>query len=84
MVKKYESGVVKDPITVTPEISIGEVLALTRAHNISGVPVVDGERLTGIVTSRDLRFETRHDNPVKSIMTPEGQARHRDRGDGAR
>jgi IMP dehydrogenase len=70
MVKKYESGVVKDPITVTPETSIREVLALTRAHNISGVPVVDGERLTGIVTSRDLRFETRHDNPVKSIMTP--------------
>lgn len=70
MVKKYESGVVKDPITVTPETSIREVLALTHAHNISGVPVVDGERLTGIVTSRDLRFETRHDNPVKSIMTP--------------
>jgi IMP dehydrogenase len=70
MVKKYESGVVKDPITVTQETSIREVLALTRAHNISGVPVVDGERLTGIVTSRDLRFETRHDNPVKSIMTP--------------
>ncbi len=70
MVKKYESGVVKDPITVTPETSIREVLALTRAHNISGVPVVDGERLTGIVTSRDLRFETRYDNPVRSIMTP--------------
>ncbi|MGH2578467.1 MAG: IMP dehydrogenase, partial [Actinomycetota bacterium] len=70
MVKKYESGVVKDPITVTQETSIRDVLALTRAHNISGVPVVDGERLTGIVTSRDLRFETRHDNPVKSIMTP--------------
>jgi IMP dehydrogenase len=70
MVKKYESGVVKDPITVTPDTSIREVLALTRAHNISGVPVVDGERLAGIVTSRDLRFETRYDNPVKSIMTP--------------
>ncbi len=70
MVKKYESGVVKDPITVTPETSIREVLALTRAHNISGVPVVDGERLAGIVTSRDLRFESRYDNPVKSIMTP--------------
>ncbi len=69
-VKKYESGVVKDPITVTPETSIREVLALTRAHKISGVPVVDREALVGIVTSRDLRFETRYDNPVRSIMTP--------------
>lgn len=70
VVKKYESGVVKDPITVTPDTSIREVLALTRSHNISGVPVVDRERLVGIVTSRDLRFETRFDNPVRSIMTP--------------
>ena len=70
MVKKYESGVIKDPITVAPSASIRDVLALTRAHNISGVPVVDGAELVGIVTGRDLRFETRHDNPVSSIMTP--------------
>ncbi len=68
-VKKYESGVIKDPITVTPDTSIRDVLALTRAQNISGVPVVAGGRLEGIVTSRDLRFETRFDNPVSSIMT---------------
>ena len=70
MVKKFESGVIKDPLTVGPETSIREVLALTRAHNISGVPVVDGEDLIGIVTSRDLRFEKNFDNPVSSIMTP--------------
>jgi IMP dehydrogenase len=69
-VKKFESGVIKEPITVTPETSIGRVLELTRAHNISGVPVVEGEQLTGIVTARDLRFETRRNNPVSSIMTP--------------
>ncbi len=70
MVKKFESGVIKDPITVDPDTSIREVLKLTRAYNISGVPVVQGEDLLGIVTSRDLRFETRHDAPVKQIMTP--------------
>ena len=69
-VKKFESGVIKDPITVTPDTSIREVLALTRANNISGVPVVKGEELVGIVTSRDLRFETGYGNPVKMIMTP--------------
>jgi IMP dehydrogenase len=69
LVKKYESGVIKDPISVNPNASIRDVLALTRAHNISGVPVVDGEELVGIVTSRDLRFETHFDNPVSSIMT---------------
>ena len=70
-VKKYESGVIKDPITVTPETSIRRVLDLTRTRNISGVPVVQGATLVGIVTSRDLRFETRYDNPVSSIMTPQ-------------
>jgi len=70
LVKKYESGVIKDPISVTPDTSIREVLGLTRAHNISGVPVVKGEDLLGIVTSRDLRFETRYDSPVSQIMTP--------------
>ena len=69
-VKKFESGVIKDPITVTPDTSIREVMDLTHAHNISGVPVVEGEALVGIVTSRDLRFETRLDNPVSEIMTP--------------
>ena len=68
-VKKFESGVVRDPITVSPTTSIGDVVALTRAHNISGVPVVDGDDLVGIVTSRDLRFEKHFDNPVSSIMT---------------
>lgn len=69
-VKKFESGVVQDPITVSPDTSIGEVLELTHSHNISGLPVVEGEELLGIVTSRDLRFETHFDNPVRSIMTP--------------
>ena len=69
-VKKYESGVIKDPITVSPNATVREVMELTRAKNISGVPVVDGEALVGIVTSRDLRFETRLDESITSIMTP--------------
>ncbi|MDX1345173.1 MAG: IMP dehydrogenase, partial [Sedimenticolaceae bacterium] len=69
-VKKYESGVIHDPITVSPTTSIGEVLELTRKNRISGVPVVDGDDLVGIVTGRDLRFETRTAEPVSSIMTP--------------
>jgi IMP dehydrogenase len=69
-VKRYESGVIHDPFTVSPNLSIGEVLEITRQHNISGVPVVDGNNLVGIVTSRDLRFETRLDEKVSSIMTP--------------
>jgi len=72
-VKKFESGVIKDPITVTPETTIQTVLELTRAENISGVPVVDGKSLVGIVTARDLRFETRFDSPVSSIMTPKSK-----------
>ncbi|MDH5784835.1 MAG: IMP dehydrogenase [Chromatiales bacterium] len=70
MVKKFESGVIKDPITVPPTMSIGELIQLTRSEGISGVPVVDGEDLVGIVTSRDVRFETRYDQPVSTIMTP--------------
>ncbi len=70
MVKKFESGVIKEPITVPPSMSIGEVLGLMRANNISGVPVVDREDLVGIVTNRDLRFETHFDAPVSTIMTP--------------
>jgi IMP dehydrogenase len=71
LVKKFEAGVIRNPITVRPDTSIREVIALTRAHNISGVPVVDGEKLVGIVTSRDLRFERKHDDPVRNIMTRE-------------
>lgn len=70
MVKKFESGIINNPITSTPNASIGEVLAITRAHNISGVPIVDHGLLVGIVTSRDLRFETHYDSPVSRIMTP--------------
>ncbi|HJP34482.1 MAG TPA: IMP dehydrogenase [Gammaproteobacteria bacterium] len=70
-VKKFESGVIRDPITVSPHMSIGDVLALTRARRISGVPVVSGDEVVGIVTSRDLRFETRFDDPVSEIMTPQ-------------
>jgi len=68
-VKRFESGVVRDPITVSPTTRIGDVVELTRAHNFSGMPVVDGDDLVGIVTSRDLRFETHLDNPVSSVMT---------------
>ncbi len=70
-VKKFESGVIKEPITVTPDTSIREVLEITRANSISGVPVVEGSELKGIVTGRDLRFETQLENPVSSIMTPQ-------------
>ncbi len=69
LVKKFESGVIKDPITVTPDTTIRDVLTLTAAHQISGVPVVDRDGLVGIVTSRDLRFETHFDEPVSTIMT---------------
>ncbi|MBA3582429.1 MAG: IMP dehydrogenase [Gammaproteobacteria bacterium] len=67
--KKYESGVIKDPITVTPETTIREVLAITREHGISGVPVARNGQLEGIVTNRDLRFESKLDAPVSSVMT---------------
>ena len=69
-VKQFESGVIDNPITVSPQTTIREVLRLTGTHGFSGVPVVQGEDLVGIVTSRDLRFETHHDAPVSSIMTP--------------
>jgi IMP dehydrogenase len=68
-VKRFESGVVKDPITVPPTMSVREVLALTAQHKISGLPVVDGRKVVGIVTNRDLRFETSLDQPVANIMT---------------
>ncbi len=69
LVKKFEAGVIRDPLTVRPDTSIRDVMRITREHGISGVPVVDGEELVGIVTSRDLRFERRPDDPVKNIMT---------------
>ena len=68
-VKKFESGVITDPITVSPMTSIADVLAITKKHRISGVPVVDRDSLVGIVTGRDLRFETRLDEPVSKAMT---------------
>ncbi|OGI45221.1 MAG: IMP dehydrogenase [Candidatus Muproteobacteria bacterium RBG_16_65_31] len=69
-VKKFESGVITNPITVSPDTTIRQVLELTRAQHISGVPVTRGDQLVGIVTSRDLRFENRYDEPVARIMTP--------------
>ncbi len=69
-VKKFESGIVRDPITVKPDVSIREVIELTRSLGISGMPVVDGKELIGIVTHRDLRFETNLDAPVSTVMTP--------------
>ena len=70
-VKKFESGMVRNPITVSSNMTIREVIELTRAMGISGVPVVDGEQTVGIVTHRDLRFETRLDAPVSTVMTPQ-------------
>lgn len=69
-VKRFESGVVKDPITIAPDMTVRDVLNLKRQHRISGLPVVEGKKVVGIVTNRDLRFETRLDVPVRSIMTP--------------
>jgi len=68
--KRFESGVVKDPITVTPEMTVRDVFNLTRQHKISGLPVVHGKLLVGIVTNRDLRFENNLDQPIQNIMTP--------------
>jgi IMP dehydrogenase len=70
-VKKFESGVIKDPITVSPSMTIREVIDLTRSRGISGVPVVVGKKAVGIVTHRDLRFEEKLDAPVSSVMTPQ-------------
>ncbi len=69
-VKRFESGVVKEPITISPAMTVREVLEITRKHHISGLPVLEGRRVVGIVTNRDLRFETNLDQPVKNIMTP--------------
>jgi IMP dehydrogenase len=69
-VKRFESGIVRDPFTVTPDMTVRDVLEITRQHKISGLPVMRGKQVVGIVTNRDLRFETRLDEPVSSIMTP--------------
>jgi IMP dehydrogenase len=69
-VKRFESGVVKDPITISSDMPVRQVLEVTRRHKISGLPVVDDGRVVGIVTNRDLRFETRLDQPVRNLMTP--------------
>jgi IMP dehydrogenase len=69
-VKKFESGVIKDPITVSPDTTIRQVLELTRSRGISGVPVVVAKKVVGIVTHRDMRFEEKLDAPVSSVMTP--------------
>ncbi len=68
-VKKFEAGMVKDPITVTPETTVRELIAITSANNISGVPVVKDGKVVGIVTGRDTRFETNLEQPVSNIMT---------------
>jgi IMP dehydrogenase len=70
-VKRFESGVLKDPMTVAPEATVREVLALQKQHRISGFPVLKADKVVGIVTNRDLRFETKLDQPVKNIMTPQ-------------
>src|SRR6266571_16461 len=69
-VKRYESGVLRDPVTVTPEITVRELLALTQQHRVSGFPVVEKGKVVGMVTNRDYRFETNLDQPVRAIMTP--------------
>ena len=69
-VKRFESGVVKDPITISQDMTVRKVLDLIRQHRISGLPVVDGSKVVGIVTNRDLRFESNLDQPVRNIMTP--------------
>ena len=70
-VKRYEAGVVKDPVTIRPDMTVRDVLQLTRQHKFSGLPVVDAAgKVVGIVTNRDIRFETKLDQPISSIMTP--------------
>ncbi|MFM7849976.1 MAG: IMP dehydrogenase [Rubrivivax sp.] len=69
-VKRYESGVLRDPITITPDATVQQVIALSRQHGFSGFPVLEGKTVVGIVTNRDLRFESRLDIPVREVMTP--------------
>jgi len=69
-VKRFESGVVSDPITIDPNMSVDEVMQITRKNKISGLPVVEKDKIVGIVTNRDLRFETNLTQPIKNVMTP--------------
>ena len=69
-VKRYESGVLRDPVTVSPDITVRELLALTQQYRVSGFPVVEKGKVVGMVTNRDYRFETNLDQPVRAIMTP--------------
>ncbi|MGB7306821.1 MAG: IMP dehydrogenase, partial [Burkholderiaceae bacterium] len=72
-VKRYETGILADPITIGPDMKVSEVLALTRLHGVSGFPVTQGKAVIGLVTSRDLRFENRMNIPVSEIMTPQSK-----------
>lgn len=72
-VKRFESGVVNDPITIDPNMSVDEVMQITRKNKISGLPVVEKDKVVGIVTNRDLRFETNLAQPIKNVMTPRDQ-----------
>ena len=69
-VKRFESGVVNDPITIGPNMSVDEVMSITRKHKFSGLPVIEDMKVVGIVTNRDLRFETNLTQPIKNVMTP--------------
>ena len=69
-VKRHEAGGVAEPITIGPDMLVGDVIRLAREHRISGLPVVDGKKVLGMVTTRDLRFETRMSIPVREVMTP--------------
>ena len=69
-VKRHEAGVLRDPITITQDMTVRDAIDLQRSNKISGLPVVEGKRVVGIVTNRDLRFETRYEAPVREIMTP--------------
>ena len=70
-VKRFESGVLRDPMTVTPDMTVRDVIALQQQHKISGFPVLKGDKVVGIVTNRDMRFETKLDQQIKTIMTPQ-------------
>ncbi|MGZ9030495.1 MAG: IMP dehydrogenase, partial [Burkholderiaceae bacterium] len=69
-VKRHEAGVLRDPITITQDMTVRDAIDLQRTNKISGLPVVEGKRVVGIITNRDLRFETRYDAPIREIMTP--------------
>jgi IMP dehydrogenase len=69
-VKRHEAGVLRDPITITQDMTVRDAIELQRTNKISGLPVVEGKRVVGIITNRDLRFETRYDAPIREIMTP--------------